>query len=56
MCSKLISTNMLIEHDDLEEFEDPDITIVVRVISTSLVSKDKPFYDSLKDFIKLNRF
>jgi len=55
MCSKLISPNMLIEYEDLEEFEELEITIVARVTSTSLVGKNKPFYDPLKDFMKLNR-
>lgn len=55
MCSKLISSNMLIEYEDLEEFEELEITIVARVTSTQLVGKNKPFYDPLKDFMKLNR-
>lgn len=55
MCSKLISSNMLIEYEDLEEFEELEITIVARVTSTSLVGKNKPFYDPLKDFMKINR-
>lgn len=55
MCSKLISPNMLIEYEDLEEFEELETTIVARVTSTSLVGKNKPFYDPLKDFVKLNR-
>lgn len=55
MCSKLISPNMLIEYEDLEEFEELETTIVARVTSTSLVGKNKPFYDPLKDFMKLNR-
>ena len=55
MCSKLISSNMLIEYEDLEEFEELEITIVARVTSTPLVGKNKPFYDPLKDFMKLNR-
>lgn len=55
MCSKLISSNMLIEYEDLEEFEELEITIVARVTSASLVGKNKPFYDPLKDFMKINR-
>ncbi len=55
MCSKLISSNMLIEYEDLEGFEELEITIVARVTSTSLVGKNKPFYDPLKDFMKINR-
>lgn len=55
MCSKLISSNVLIEYEDLEEFEELEITIVARVTSTPLVGKNKPFYDPLKDFMKLNR-
>ena len=46
---------MLIEYEDLEEFEELEITIVARVTSTPLVGKNKPFYDPLKDFMKLNR-
>ena len=55
MCSKIISSNMLIEYEDLEEFEEFEITIVARITSTSLVGKNKPFYDPLKDFMRLNR-
>lgn len=55
MCSKLYSSNMLIEYEELEEFEELEITIIARTISTTLVSKSKPFYDPLKDFVKLNR-
>ncbi len=39
---------MLIEYADLEEFEELEITIVARVISISLVGRNKPFHDSLK--------
>lgn len=55
MCSKLISSNMLIEYENLEEFEELEITIIARITSTSLVGKNKPFFDPLKDFMKLNR-
>lgn len=55
MCSKLKSSKILIDYEELEEFEELDITIIARTVSTSLVSKNKPFYDPLKDFIKLNR-
>lgn len=55
MCSKLNSSKMIIEYEELEEFEELDVTIIARTISTSFVNKTKPFYDPLKDFIKLNR-
>lgn len=55
MCSKLASSNLLITYEDLEEFEDLEITIVARVTSALLVDRNKSFYDPLKDFMKLNR-
>ena len=54
-CSKLNSSNMLIEYEELEEFEELETTIIARTLSADLVSKTKPFYDPLKDFVKLNR-
>ena len=55
MCSKLISNNMIIDYEELEEYEDLEITIVARVTSIKLVDMKKSFYDPLKDFMKLNR-
>lgn len=55
MCSKLASSNLLITYEDLEEFEDLEITIVARVTSALLVDRNKSFYDPLKDFMKLYR-
>lgn len=55
LCSKLNSSNMIIEYEELEEFEELETTIIARTMSTTLVNKNKPFYDPLKDFVKLNR-
>ena len=55
MCSKLISNNMLIKYEDMEEYEELEVTIIARIISGNMVSKKKAFYDPLKDFMTLNR-
>ena len=49
MCSKLISNNMLVKYEELE------VTIIARIISSGMVKSQKAFYDPLKDFMTLNR-
>lgn len=56
MCSKLISSNMLVKYEDMEEYEELEVTIIARITSNNLVSAKKAFYDPLKDFMTLNRF
>ncbi len=55
MCSKLMSNNMLITYEEFEEYEELEVTILARVISANLIDMKKPFYDPLKDFMKINR-
>lgn len=55
MCSKLISNNMLVKYEDMEEYEELEVTIIARIISSGMVKSQKAFYDPLKDFMTLNR-
>lgn len=55
MCSKLVSNNMLIKYEELEEYEDLEATIIARITSSNTISVTKPYYDPLKDFMALNR-
>lgn len=55
LCSKIISKYMLISYEDLEEYEDSEVTIMARITSNNTISITKSFYDPLKDFMKLNR-
>ena len=55
MCSKLISNNMLVKYEDMEEYEELEVTVIARVISSGMVRAQKAFYDPLKDFMTLNR-
>lgn len=55
MCSKLISNNMLVKYEDMEEYEELEVTIIARITSGNMVNAKKAFYDPLKDFMTLNR-
>lgn len=55
MCSKLVSKNMLIKYEDMEEYEELEVTIIARITSGNMVNVRKAFYDPLKDFMTLNR-
>ena len=55
MCSKLISNNMLVKYEDMEEYEELEVTIIARITSSGMVKSQKAFYDPLKDFMTLNR-
>lgn len=55
MCSKLISNNMLVKYEDMEEYEELEVTILARITSGIMVNAKKSFYDPLKDFMTLNR-
>ena len=39
----------------MEEYEELEVTIVARIISSNSISPKKAFYDPLKDFMTLNR-
>lgn len=55
MCSKLISSNMLIKYEEMEEYEELEVTIIARITSNNIINHKKAFYDPLKDFMTLNR-
>ncbi len=55
MCSKLASKNMMERYENMDEYEDLEVTIIARVISGNKVDARKAFYDPLKDFMILNR-
>ena len=55
MCSKLASNNMLVKYEDMEEYEELEVTIIARIISSGMVKAQTAFYDPLKDFMTLNR-
>lgn len=55
LCSKILSENLLVEYEALEEYEDLEVTILGRITSSNLISSSKAFYDPLKDFMTLNR-
>lgn len=55
MCSKLISNNMLVKYEEMEEYEELEVTIIARITSSNMISFKKAFYDPLKDFMTLNR-
>lgn len=55
ICSKLIANNMLVAYEELEEYEDLEVTVIARVNTSNLVDMKKSFYDPLKDFMRLNR-
>ena len=53
LCAKIHSDNLILEYQEFEEYED-EITLLAR-ISSATISKQKPFYDPLKDFMVMNR-
>lgn len=55
LCSKIESKYLKVELSQLEEIENTDATMLARIVSNNLISKEKPIYDPLKDFISLNR-
>jgi hypothetical protein len=55
LCGKIESDFLKIKYVDLEEYENIEVTILARVMSSRLISKTKPIYDPLKDFITFNR-
>ena len=53
LCGKLLQQSLLIDYEELSEIDD-EVTVLARVV-TSIVNKSKPYYDPLKDFMKMNR-
>ena len=54
MSSKINQEYLISDYEDLEEFEDEQVTILARM-SSGIIKEDRPYYDPLKDFISLNR-
>lgn len=55
MYSKLVSENMKVKYEEMDDYEDLEVTIIARVTSSCTISSSKPYYDPLKDFMALNR-
>lgn len=55
LCSKIDSQYLGIEYPQLEEYETSEVTILARIISQDIISRNKAVFDPLKDFIVLNR-
>lgn len=54
LSSKINQEYLISDYEDLEEFEDEQVTILARM-SSGIIKEDRPYYDPLKDFISLNR-
>ena len=46
---------MLVKYENTEEYEEWEVTIIVRIISSGMVKLQKAFCDPLKNFMTLNR-
>ena len=55
LCSKIDIEKLNIDYVELEDYENIEITILARMISSNKISKKKAIYDPLKDYITLNR-
>ena len=53
LCGKIYRDNIVSEYEDFVE-QDESVTILAR-ISSDIIKKEKPFYDPLKDFVRINR-
>ena len=53
LCGKLCQEYVISDYSDFEEL-DESIILLARV-SSDVIDSEKPFYDPLKDFMKLNR-
>lgn len=55
LCAKIDIEKLKIEYVELEDYENIEITVLARMISSNKISKNKAIYDPLKDYITLNR-
>lgn len=55
LCAKVDINNLKIDYVELEDYENIEVTILARMISSNKISKNKAIYDPLKDYITLNR-
>ena len=49
------TTSLEIDYEDIDDYEEVEMSILARTLDNGLVSKEKPFFEPLKHFIKLNR-
>ena len=54
LVAKINQENLLCEYEEIEEWEEEQITILARV-SSGTIRPSKAYYDPLKDFMSLNR-
>lgn len=54
LVAKINQENLLCEYEEIEEWEEEQITILARV-SSGTIKPSKAYYDPLKDFMSLNR-
>ena len=55
LCAKINIDNLKIDYVELEDYENIEVSIFARMISSRKVSKNKAIYYPLKDYITLNR-
>lgn len=55
LCAKIDIEKLKIDYVELEDYENIEITVLARMISSNKISKNKAIYDPLKDYITLNR-
>lgn len=55
LCAKIDIEKLRIEYVELEDYENIEVTVLARMISSNKISKNKAIYDPLKDYITLNR-
>ncbi len=55
LSAKIDIGKLKIDYVELEDYENIEITVLARMISTNKTSKNKAIYDPLKDYITLNR-
>lgn len=53
--SLIESENLLVQYPDIEDYAIDEVTILARIISNNPSTSEKPIFDPLKDFIKMNR-
>jgi len=55
ICARLETEYLKTAYEGLEEYEDQEVTILARTLSSSTVDKTKPFFEPMKHFIQISR-
>lgn len=55
LCAKIDIEKLKIDYVELEDYDNIELTILARMISSNKISKNKTIYDPLKDYITMNR-